>query len=375
LNPQAPDRPILIAVSGGSDSVALMHWLAQNHAAHALQVATVDHGLRKESALEAETVKAMATSLHLPHHTLVWTPPSSPSSAEMRDARYSLLLDHAAQMGAGTIALGHTLDDQAETVWMRALRHQPASDTRGLSGMAEWSHCGPVALWRPLLNMRRATLRDQLLRQNLSWCDDPSNENIGYERVRLRNSLKRGDTVDAEPLAHLATLSMRMRTWLHDHVADTIDSCVTCETSGQLRFTPPAGMARPIVAETLSVLILVAGGLSHRTPTAKFSELVAHQDAGRPVRQTVGRCLITAGRGTFTIERENRNNPPFPDRVNSSHIHDGRFLLQPYGTAPNYRIKPYIQALEMFRPRADNPVHRAVYKLLNSVDVQHKERF
>ena len=375
LKPSLPDGPILIAVSGGSDSVALLHRLARSHAHNRLHVATVDHGLRAESAMEAQTVKSMADALQLPHQTLVWGPPAKPSSAESRQARYELLLQHADRLEAKTLALGHTLDDQAETIWMRAQRHKVASDTRGLSGMAEWSSCNQIKLWRPLLADRREELRNELRRSGIHWIDDPTNENTDYERVRIRNHLTSNGAIDAELLARLAGLSMRLRGWINHQVSDALDQFVTRREEDQWHFAPPDDLPRSTLLETLSVLILIVGGLGHRTPTSKFAELADHIHAPARVRKAVGRCLVVAGRGSISVARENRNIPELPDRVKSPQTYDGRYLLQPNATGQAYTAKPYIRSLAMFRAQADDPVHASVARLLNSGAVQHKERF
>lgn len=184
------DGPLGVAVSGGGDSVALLH-LADAWArarGRGLEVATVDHGLRPESASEAEAVAAAAASLGRSHQTLRWTGWDGRGNlqAEARDARRRLLAGWAAERGADAVALGHTLDDQAETVLMRLGR---SAGVDGLSGMSARTRAEGLIWLRPLLGIRREALRDWLRGRGRGWVDDPSNENPRFNRVRARRAL------------------------------------------------------------------------------------------------------------------------------------------------------------------------------------------
>ena len=127
---------IVLAVSGGPDSVALMWLMARWRRALSkgprLVAVTVDHGLRPEAAREARNVKALARALDLEHRTLRWTgdKPRSGVPAAARAARYRLLAKAARGAGARHVLTAHTRDDQAETLLMRLLRG---------SGVSAWS--------------------------------------------------------------------------------------------------------------------------------------------------------------------------------------------------------------------------------------------
>lgn len=184
----AADAAVLLAVSGGPDSTALMHAAALARP-RALLVATVDHGLRSEAADEARAVGDAAAALGLPHATLRWegAPPARAIQAEARAARYRLLADHARTVGAALVLTGHTRDDQAETVLMRLIA---GSGPAGLAGMrAARPLAEGVTLARPFLGIAKADL--------VAWCEarghafnrDPSNADDRYGRVRLRRLL------------------------------------------------------------------------------------------------------------------------------------------------------------------------------------------
>jgi tRNA(Ile)-lysidine synthase len=180
---------LMLAVSGGPDSVALM-WLAARwrralRRGPRLVAVTVDHGLRAESAREASEVKRLARSLELPHHTLRWTgaKPKTGLPAAARAARYRLLAKAAQQHGATHILTAHTRDDQAETLLMRMLR---GSGIAGLAAMARQTPREGVVLARPFLNVSKAQLIATLGKARVAFADDPTNRDVHFTRPRLR---------------------------------------------------------------------------------------------------------------------------------------------------------------------------------------------
>ena len=196
-----------VAVSGGSDSLALLYLVADwtRQSGVELQVATVDHRLRPEAADEARMVAEHCRTLGASHDTLIWEHEDAAGNLQdmARRARYRLLADWADERGVGLILLGHTLDDQAETFLMRLAR---GSGVDGLSGMAESRVDDGITWLRPLLGCTREALRDELRSRGLTWSDDPSNEDEKYSRVRVRKLLSALAPLglDAEKLADTA---------------------------------------------------------------------------------------------------------------------------------------------------------------------------
>ncbi|MBP7146698.1 MAG: tRNA lysidine(34) synthetase TilS [Acidobacteria bacterium] len=188
--PWAPARGslVVVAVSGGADSVALLLVLAGLAPGRGwdLAVATLDHGLRGEAgAADRRFVEDLAAELSLPvdagRHPVDPTAGASPESAA-RDVRRAFLEEVATRRGAAAIALGHTLDDQAETVLFRLAR---GAGARGLSAMARWS----PPYWRPLLGVRRPLLRRLLVRAGQAWREDATNAGPAAARNRVRRLL------------------------------------------------------------------------------------------------------------------------------------------------------------------------------------------
>jgi tRNA(Ile)-lysidine synthase len=180
---------LLLAVSGGPDSIALM-WLAVRWRraltrGPRLIAVTVDHGLRREAAREARDVKRLAKALDLPHRTLRWTgvKPKTGLPAAARAARYRLLAQAARAGRATHILTAHTRDDQAETLLMRMLR---GSGIAGLAAMARESERDGVLLARPLLDVPKSQLIATLNRAKIAFADDPTNRDASFTRPRLR---------------------------------------------------------------------------------------------------------------------------------------------------------------------------------------------
>jgi len=179
-----------VAVSGGGDSTALLAMLADWAAGHETElfVATVDHGLRDEAAAEAAAVATLCAALGLPHETLKWRGWDGKGNVQdqARKARYRLLTDWAHRNDLPIIALGHTAEDQAETFMIRLLR---GSGVDGLSAMPMVRQENGIRWIRPLMGMRRQSLRQYLADRALTWAEDPSNEDVQYERIRLRKTM------------------------------------------------------------------------------------------------------------------------------------------------------------------------------------------
>ncbi len=195
FGPGADAKGIVLGVSGGPDSIALMGLIAKwrdglweqgSHRAPDLFVATVNHGLRKEARQEAALVARLADALGLRHAILEWSGsnPSAGLPAAARAARYGLLIAHAKGLGASHIATAHTLDDQAETVLMRMAA---GSGPAGLAGMRAFSPRGGITHWRPLLAVPKARLIATCARNGWPHVDDPTNADPRFSRSRWRS--------------------------------------------------------------------------------------------------------------------------------------------------------------------------------------------
>ncbi|MEM7517063.1 MAG: tRNA lysidine(34) synthetase TilS, partial [Planctomycetota bacterium] len=184
-------QKLAVAVSGGSDSMALldlMLWQGRE-VGFDVRAVTVDHGLRPEAKDEIAHVAAFCQARGIRHDLLTWDGWDGTGNlqSKARKARYALIRTWAARRGVDYVALGHTRDDQAETVLMRLAR---SSGVDGLAGMPERFERGGLTFIRPLLSQSRDELREYLRHTGIDWCEDPSNEDDSFERVRARKASK-----------------------------------------------------------------------------------------------------------------------------------------------------------------------------------------
>jgi tRNA(Ile)-lysidine synthase len=212
--PLAHASVLVLAVSGGPDSTALLllaaRWRNARKSGPRLLAVTIDHGLRRESADEARTVKRLARWLGVAHRTVRWQgkKPQIVSQQAARQARYRLLAAAGRAAKARYVLTAHTLDDQAETVLMRMSR---ASGITGLGAMARIaplpvSEDQEIELVRPLLDIPKARLIATLEHAGIGFAEDASNRDPRFTRTRLREAMPAlaQAGVDARALARFA---------------------------------------------------------------------------------------------------------------------------------------------------------------------------
>jgi tRNA(Ile)-lysidine synthase len=267
-----------------------------------LAVATVDHGLRAGSADEAAMVGRVCAGLGLPHTVLHWQGWRGHGNLQdaAREGRLAALADWARGHGLCAVALGHTRDDQAETLLLRLAR---GSGVEGLAAMAEVSH-HHSALWlRPLLDLSRDSLRTYLRTRGVAWVDDPSNDNPAFDRVKARHALSALAEVGIMP-ERLTQTATRLRLasdslhWAAERATRDIvqmDRGDVLINRAELAVLPP-DMARRIVAAALC-------HVSSAIYRPRLSALIAALEAPRA---TLHGCLMTTRAGHMRISREYR---------------------------------------------------------------------
>jgi len=184
---EAPDHRIALGVSGGPDSMAMLGLAAAAFPERVI-AATVDHGLRPESANEAQLVARACDRIGVAHTALkIEVPPGASGNLHgwARQERYLLLKRWAVDAGAPTLCTAHHAEDQAETFLMRAARATGLSGLAAVRARSEAEH-SPIVLMRPLLRWRRRELRAVAEQLNLPFVDDPSNRDPRFDRTRFR---------------------------------------------------------------------------------------------------------------------------------------------------------------------------------------------
>jgi tRNA(Ile)-lysidine synthase len=219
----------VVAVSGGSDSVGLLRVL---HALGpklglTLSVAHLDHGVRGEAArADAEFVAGLAERLGLPCDLGHWRPTREGHfEADARRARYEWLAQVARARGASAVAVGHTRDDQAETILHRIVRGTGLRGLAGMPGRRPLDASGSIRLVRPLLNVTRQEIRDHLAAIGQPFRDDASNADPARTRARIRHDLLPRLAADynpavAEALVRLGALAASASRSIHRQVRE-----------------------------------------------------------------------------------------------------------------------------------------------------------
>jgi tRNA(Ile)-lysidine synthase len=197
-----PGSKVIVGLSGGPDSTALLHLLSDlsSDLDLRLEAAHFDHRVRVGSERDASRTRELAADVGVPCHVGRPRIPPKVSQATLRRVRYRWLDTVVRGTGADRLAVGHHADDQAETVLFRIMR---GADLRGLAGVP--ARRGPIV--RPLLPFRRRELSQYLEGRGVRWIDDPSNTDRRWARVRLRTeAIPALESVEPETVRHLVQL-------------------------------------------------------------------------------------------------------------------------------------------------------------------------
>lgn len=325
-------EPLGVAVSGGGDSVALLLLLddLRRHGGPPLAAVTVDHGLRPEAAEEAAMVARLCAQLDVPHDTLRWS--EGPSGGNLMDqarrARRRLIAGWARARGISRVALAHTADDQAETFLMRLAR---GSGVDGLAGMAATTEAEGILWLRPLLDMRRASLRDYLTARGQGWAEDPTNDDPAHDRTLARQALpvlaRLGLTVGR--LTATAERQALARDALED-LANRIARTVGRIEAGEVLLS--SALAEAPRETQLRLLARAIGWVTGADYRPRLAALAAALDA--PRRATLAGVVVTRGKAGLRVGRELRACGP---AVAPGQVWDNRWIVA--GPDPRAEIR------------------------------------
>ncbi len=325
---------ILVAISGGSDSTGLLIALAERlksfpHEDVTLSAATVDHGLRAEAADEAREVAVLCASRGISHFVRRWAgkKPATGIMAAAREARYELLTDLAAEISASVIVTAHTMDDQRETMTMRSKRRPQGEGGTGIADAVLFDR--RVWIARPFLACRRMDIRAYLTTKGQSWLDDPSNEDMRYERVRTRADLvqDQAEAMPADGAADRVLLSGKASAWLDDHV--TIHSHALCVIDRSA-----FAAEESIAAYALSNLAAAFGGKAFGPGREQMQRILGFIRTGNSGRHTAGGVVFDLRRDALYLMREGRNIGALSLMPGEKGCWDGRFEVLNSGRAP-----------------------------------------
>jgi tRNA(Ile)-lysidine synthase len=339
-----PDRPVVAAVSGGSDSMALLVLLdafcrRRVHGAGVVAV-TVDHGLRPESAGEAARVEAFCARRAIPHRTLRWQgeKPSTGIPAAAREARHRLLAEAAGSLDVAMVLTGHTANDQADTVAMR--RERGAG--RGVAGIAPATlYDGATWFVRPLLSISRAALRAMLSSAGHSWIEDPSNEHAAYERVRVRQALAGDGERHVERLLEQGRLAAVERVDAGRRAAALIGRHASLAAPGLVRIDPGLLSDDDDGAARLAFRLLLSavGGREYLPDADRARDMFEHLTVA-PGRASLGGVVADRRKGALYLHREIRAGWTGAAPAVAGSVWDGRFRI----TAGNLPANAIVEA-------------------------------
>ena len=297
------EAPLLLAVSGGLDSMALLHAMAAVARARIAGVATFDHGTGPAATSAADHVARTAEALGLPVVRGRAVRPGAREDAWRRD-RFEFLRSAAAPLGA-RIVTAHTEDDQVETVLMRLMR---GSGARGLAGLRAG---GDVV--RPFLELRREVLERYASATGIRWYEDPTNLSRAFLRNRLRHDLLPAlRRVDPSIDGALLEVGRNAAEWRRN-VEAYVDSRLRPERSGISTLRVARKELRGHDADSLAMLwTALAGRLGialDRRGTHRLTSFTMTERLGGLVPLSGGWC-VEASPGAFVIRRGSGERRP-----------------------------------------------------------------
>lgn len=302
-----PPTALAVGVSGGCDSIALLHLLHQHCTAHhtPLTALTVNHGLRPEATAEAAQVASWCATLNIPHHTLTHTGERLHSNTQThaRQLRYTAMAHWCHANDVPTLAVAHHADDQAETVLQRLLR---GSGIDGMAAMPPRRMEQGITLIRPLLSFTKAELKDYLTHQNFPWLEDPSNQNLDYTRNRLRAAL--AEAMPAED-KHLLTQRLSQFAEHCARASEALDYATTqfLSTQSENTLSTPALRALPEDIALRALMRLLQNISGNHTARPRMEELqrlhhsLCQENTGK---RTLHGCIIRWNEATILLEAE-----------------------------------------------------------------------
>ncbi len=362
--PWPPAPRLAVAVSGGTDSLALVllaqRWfrdqVGESRSGRFVAL-TVDHGLRAESAVEALQVGAWLAARDIEHHVLTWrgSKPTSDVQAAARRARYRLLEGWCRRHRIDHLLLAHHLEDQAETFLLRLAR---GSGIDGLAAMARL-RAGRPMIARPLLDVPRARLAATLRAWDQDWIRDPSNEDTAFARVRMRRLMPHlaREGLSAVRLAATARHMARARAALEHYAEELLAACASAGSAGFVRLDPAPLVAAPeeIGLRALAAVLGAVGGGDYRPRLVRLERLyraIADGDVRRG--RTLSGCRIVPmprrlarSSGELLVVREAAAvAAPLALGPGRSLIWDGRFRVRrSRSSAPGTAPKAWVRAL------------------------------
>jgi len=339
------DRPIAVAFSGGGDSLALLiaarSWARR--IGRPLISLTVDHGLSSESGAWTSWCARRVRDLEVEHRRLIWSgsKPATGIPAAARTARHRLLADAAREAGASVILMGHTADDRLEARLMRA-EGSSVSEPRAWSPSPAWPHGRDIFLIRPLIGVRRETIRRGLRERGETWLEDPSNTSEASLRALVR--MRIAGTGDPGPPDEPCC-------------SQSLHRAATVGWAGDIALPLQALRSAPDAARTrfLRAALSCAAGGAASPRGAQIDRLWDRVSETRPTTATLAGARIERNGDTVRMMRDDGSiREVAPASGKSPVIFDGRFEI---AGIPDGHV---LTAMRGYMSRLDSAEHARV---------------
>jgi len=336
---------IALAVSGGSDSLALAY-LANNYKDkynYNIIAFTLDHQLRKESAEEAKNVQSIMNKIKIEHHSLIWSDekPKTKIQETARIARYNILGKACKIHNCKYIFLGHHANDQVETF---IIRLNAKSGLEGLGCMKEISriltNSGELELVRPLLNYKKDNLIKICNINNLKWTEDPSNINLKYLRSKTRKLLVYNNMFDDYHKAIL--LFKKLNSIINDFIYNFINNEIEFSELGICRLKLHKFKQLPIIMQLrlLNYLLKIIGGKKYPRKSKILHNLLQNIWGINSKNSTIGGAYIKIEKDNITLSRQLDNTIKISQLNDISTLWDRRFLILNKTNKNNLTVGP-----------------------------------
>ncbi|WP_341756908.1 MULTISPECIES: tRNA lysidine(34) synthetase TilS [unclassified Candidatus Tisiphia] len=325
-------RSIALAVSGGSDSIALLmlthKWVCTNSINKNINVVVmlVDHHLREQSKLEHEYVRDLSHKLGHTYHLLHFDHQNNFSNlqARAREGRYQLMTDLCRKLDILTILTAHHLDDYIENY---CLRSEKKSSIFGLSGSnINWYN--NVRIVRPLFNIPKQQLVTYLITNNIKWFEDESNKSDKYQRNIIRKKLsQQGEYVKNQIISEQSTINQLVEEKLQPELIACIAESVKIYQFGfaTINLLKVIEFSNEIILQLISFVLIIISGRNRSSRTSGVSRIMVLLQQQMDFTKTLHGCVIKRTSNNLIIYREFGRSLPMDIKLNNVDVWDGRF--------------------------------------------------
>ena len=322
-------KHLAVAVSGGSDSIALLFFISSwcKRSKTKLSVLSVNHNLRTESCDEVYYVQNLAKDFGHDFYALFWSAGNNKSALQerAREGRYDLMSAKCLELGIPTLLVAHHFDDMLETYLMRKRKK---SGIFGLSSSRSFFYKG-IQLLRPLFNLNKDDLLIYLKKNNIKWLEDSSNQSDLYERNRVRKEISRlSDSGKSNLTQELSDVNKQAERLTQDLISGIAESVqISNYGFALIDLAVLLGLHQDIKIQILNYILTIISGKSN-LPRYRNLEKLLSRLKSLDLKCSLHGCIIKRIAGSkLIVFREKVAMPNYPIKFNSNECWDGRFEI------------------------------------------------